>query len=365
MEKRPMSYRIYKRKDGRYAGRLKLSDGTKRLVYAYSEIECAIRMERLRRSVEPQALHPAAVRCEQVCLGWLEQVRRAAKASTAGLYSYIQKRYLLPQLGSYTLAEVTEGLMEEYVRSLRTEGYAPSTIMNIVVVFRMALGYAERELNMPNPLRCFRIPRMLLHKEARRVPDEDWHRLKCLLERDRGAVAAAISLAVFLGMRIGEICALRCCDLDFQVKVLFVRGTVHRVQTLNKRTKTELMLSPPKTKKSCRVIPLPNVLLEKLPECCRGRRYEDFLFGIEKDMPLDPRTMQYRFKRYLKFHNITYVNFHQLRHKFAGSCVEHNFDLKSLSEILGHSNVNITLNYYVHPTMEFKRRQLNMMSESE
>lgn len=365
MEKRPMSYRIYKRKDGRYAGRLKLSDGTRRLVYAYSEIECAIRMERLRRCVEPKELHPAAVRCEQVCLGLLERVRETAKASTAALYSYIQKRYLLPYLGSYTLAEVTEGLMEEFIRSLAAEGYASSTISNIVAVFRMALGYAEREMNLSNPLRYFRVPRLPLHREARRVPDEDWRYLKYLLERDRGAVAAAISLAVFLGMRIGEICALRCCDLNFREKLLFVRGTVHRVQTLNNPTKTELMLSTPKTKKSCRVIPLPDVLLEKLPECCLGRGYDDFLFGIEGNMPLDPRTMQYRFKRYLKFHNIAYVNFHQLRHKFAGSCVERNFDLKSLSEILGHSNVNITLDYYVHPTMEFKRRQLNMMNESK
>lgn len=77
---------------------------------------------------------------------------------------------------------------------------------------------------------------------------------------------------------------------------------------------------------------------------------------------IEPRSMENHFKAVTKECAITDVNFHALRHTFATRCIELGFDIKSLSEILGHASVNITLNRYVHPSMELKKKNMNMLS---
>ena len=154
------------------------------------------------------------------------------------------------------------------------------------------------------------------------------------------------------------MCSLQWMDIDIRGMTLTVNRTVQRVAIQGYGTKTILLETDPKSESSKRTIPLTAEIIELLIQLRDGQPY---VFGREK--PLDPRTMQYQFKKILRTAEIDKRNFHLLRHTFATNCIESKMDVKALSEILGHSDVKITLNRYVHPTMDSKRKQIGMLPD--
>ena len=164
-------------------------------------------------------------------------------------------------------------------------------------------------------------------------------------------------MALHTGMRIGEICALSWSDIDFNKKVIHINHTLTRV--LDDKNKTKIILDSPKTEASKRAIPLCSTI-ETILEEEYARRKSDFVVS-EKHTFIGTRTFEYRYKQFLKNNNIQDINFHSLRHTFATRCVQAGVDIKSLSEILGHANVSITLNTYVHSSIETKRNQLEKL----
>ena len=167
----------------------------------------------------------------------------------------------------------------------------------------------------------------------------------------------AVLLVLFTGLRLGELCALKWADIDFENKMLTVNQTVQRLYAEGHKTKTILIETIPKSEHSMREIPLPAVLLELLTQFRNDKKY---VFGGDK--PMEPRTMQYQFKKILKETEMSNTNFHILRHTFSTNCIEDGMDVKSLSEMLGHSDVQITLNRYVHPSMDIKRKYIDSLS---
>lgn len=163
-------------------------------------------------------------------------------------------------------------------------------------------------------------------------------------------------------MRIGEICALKLSEIDFEDRTIHINNTVSRIPFETKdhwQPKTKLLLSNAKTSTSNRVIPITSTLYNILLEMKNSE--SEYLIKGAAYPYTDPRTLQYFFKKTLKKCNLRDINFHALRHSFATRCIESGMDIKSLSEILGHSNVNITLNTYVHSTVILKRKQLEAM----
>ena len=127
----------------------------------------------------------------------------------------------------------------------------------------------------------------------------------------------------------------------------------------NSEKRTSIEIGDPKSSSSIRIIPIPDKLLKYI----QNAYVEDaYVLSGEQNRFIEPRTMENRFKRVLRKCGIEKINFHALRHSFATKCVELGFDIKSLSEILGHSNVNITLNFYVHPSMNLKRKNMNKLN---
>jgi len=161
----------------------------------------------------------------------------------------------------------------------------------------------------------------------------------------------AVLLCFYTGLRLGELCALKWEDIDFERKLIRLIRTVERLYVEGHKTKTILLEAAPKSAYSRREIPLSNVILKQL---CKLRRETDtgYVFGGKK--PMEPRTLQYHFKKLLQEAGLPEKNFHILRHTFATNCIEGGTDVKSLSDLLGHSEVQITLNRYVHPSMETK-----------
>ena len=136
---------------------------------------------------------------------------------------------------------------------------------------------------------------------------------------------------------------------------------MQRLQVENAaKQRTKLMLTTPKSPCSIRVIPIPEDIVNLLKNTIHEK--QGYMLTCQEDYCIEPRTLQNHFKRILKETGIKETNFHTLRHTFATRCVEARFDIKSLSEILGHSSVNITMNRYLYPTMEPKPHNMQRLT---
>lgn len=188
---------------------------------------------------------------------------------------------------------------------------------------------------------------------------EEQDKLAAYINRNRNTATVGAALSLYTGMRIGEICALRWENIDTEKRILTVRNTIQRIQCFEGDSKTKVIITAPKSESSRREIPIPNCIIPMLKEL-KGRNSTFVLTGTDK--PIEPRTMQYRFKRILKNAGIKAYNFHVCRHCFASGAVELGFDVKTLSEILGHSSVQVTLDCYIHTSMEHKRSCMNLLT---
>lgn len=163
------------------------------------------------------------------------------------------------------------------------------------------------------------------------------------------------------GMRIGEVCALKWEDIILEEQCLYVHQSMQRVQNKEEKdSKTKVIIQTPKSDCSIRKIPVPNEMLQLL--VLSKKQNEAFLLTGLVNSYIEPRCLENHLDAVTKACGISKINFHALRHTFATRCVELGFDIKSLSEILGHASVDITLNRYVHPSMELKQKNMNRLS---
>lgn len=173
--------------------------------------------------------------------------------------------------------------------------------------------------------------------------------------------SAGILLALFAGLRIGELCALQMKNIDLTAKTLTVGKTIQRIYDA-KSGKTRLHTGPPKTATSERTIPLPSMLAIPLGKFITDNPDHYFLTG--KGKPTEPRTYRQFFARFLKKHVLAKMRFHEIRHTFAVRAMAiPKFDIKSLSEILGRKNVSFTLNVYGRANLQQKTRCMNLLND--
>ena len=168
-------------------------------------------------------------------------------------------------------------------------------------------------------------------------------------------------LSLFTGIRLGELCALKWSDFSLTEKEFYVCRTMQRLPNPDKKSTKRTAIEIGEAKSSCsiRTIPIPEKIMSYL-----NSNYADnaYVLSGQKNYFIEPRTMENRFKSLLRKCGVKDVNFHALRHTFATRCVELGVDIKTLSEILGHATVNITLNRYVHPTMKMKHENMNKLN---
>ena len=170
-----------------------------------------------------------------------------------------------------------------------------------------------------------------------------------------------IMICLSTGLRIGEICALKWCDFDLENKVLQVRHSVQRLYIIDGENRhTEIRVTTPKTKESNRDIPLSTFLWSVIKPLERVVNKECFVLSNDKK-PLEPRTYRNYYKKLLKDLGLPEIKFHGLRHSFATRCIESKNDYKTVSVLLGHSNITTTLNLYVHPNNDEKKKCIERM----
>lgn len=166
---------------------------------------------------------------------------------------------------------------------------------------------------------------------------------------------------MYMGLRIGELCALKWEDVDLEKREITVSKTIQRIQVRNGKRRTKLVITEPKSANSMRIIPIPECLAELLKQF---KNNADCFVLSDNKKPVEPRTMQYRFAKILRNADLPSVHFHSLRHLFATNCIALGFDVKTLSEILGHSSIEVTLSRYVHSSMDRKRACMDLMKSA-
>lgn len=358
---------IYKRKDGRWEGRyLKHIPGQKpRYGYVYAKTYRETKAKLLQAAAQWQAQPPAPQnapeRLRDVALAWQAHIAPQVKQSTLVKYKTILDRHLLPALGDVSLADMTHQRIETLSQQLLCT-LAPRTVSDILSVLRSILRFALRGgAQVPCDGSSVRIRRPV--SDIRVLTPCEQALLCRQLFDDLTLRNAGILLSLYTGLRVGEICALRWEDISLDDRLLHVRRTMQRIQNLSPDGPRTLVIeTTPKSVTSARTIPLPEELVRVLLSL-PGPHAGYFLTGHPGRF-VEPRAMQYHFGRVVEACGIERANYHCLRHTFATRCVELGFDVKSLSELLGHSTVTMTMDRYVHPTIEHKRAGMQRLTGS-
>ena len=363
---------IYKRKDGRWEGRYlkRTPDGKSRYGYVYArtyrDVKAKLRTAAAQWEADPRNTRDPALMLPAVAARWENTLLGQVKESTYVKYHVTIVNHILPALGEYSVEEMSHEIIENFaLRLLRGEGpsgrvLAPRTVSDILSVLRSILRFARRGgARVPCDGSSVRIRRPAA--EIRVLSRQEQEQLCAYLYNNISARNAGILLSLFAGLRVGEICALRWEDIALEERLLHVRSTMQRIQNLDPSgPRTRIVITEPKSVTSSRTIPLPEDLTEILVSL-PGPRRGFFLTGEEGHFS-EPKVMQDHFARVLRRCGLEEVNYHALRHTFATRCVELGFDVKSLSELLGHSTVSMTMDRYVHPSLEHKRENMRLLS---
>lgn len=255
---------------------------------------------------------------------------------------------------------ITECDVQQFVIDKCASGLSKKTVRDLIAVLKSVAKFGRRQKLFPFEDWEIAYP---LQTEAKRLSTLSLHhqrRLMSHLLEQPTPQNVGVLLALCTGMRIGEVCALEWNDVDFKQKSLTVRHTVGRVYNCDSKS-TERIRSSPKTKNSCREIPLSKQLYHSL-KAVRKQSSSAYVVGVST-RPKEPRSYRDYYSRLLKRLGIPHVVFHGLRHTFATRCIESCCDYKTVSAILGHSNVATTLNLYVHPDFGQKKRCIDRMSK--
>ena len=359
---------IYHRKDGRWEGRyLKAKENGKPrygYVFAPTYTDAKTKLEAAKSAWEENcaALERQKMTLASVSSRWLEDARPFLKESTVAKYVDLLQCYILPRFGEMTMDVLSTERLQDFLHALLCSGgedgrgLSTRTVSGILGILKGLRGYAVKQ-GYAVGFSTDGLSVRQRQKQPRTFSDLETSRLRSYLRGHLTECNAGILLCLETGIRLGEICALRWEDISLAERKLHIRQTAQRIRRKagDVGARTRIVVTPPKSDSSARVIPLPDSLCAILSRLGKSK---GFLLTGDEECIMEPRTLQRRFKRILENCGIADANFHALRHTFATRGVEAGFDTKCLSSILGHSNIAMTLNRYVHPTMEMKRRNM-------
>ena len=355
---------VYRRKDGRYEGRIYkgINDCGKRVyssVYGHSKEEVIRKLESDRGSNDDGApLTDMTVR--ELFEEWFNALASRIKISTAANYRMKAEKHIIPIFGNEVCSLIKKKTVYTFIEDKLKIGLSPRYVTDILVLMKSLFKYAHREYNVKNVFDGIIMPKKT-KEEVRILTTDEQSTLKRFISDNPNLKTLGVALSMYTGIRIGELCSLTWEDIDLSKRTLTVRKTIQRIQCFDGSCRTKLMIAEPKSESSKRIIPIPDCLIKMLEEF-RSDDKAYVLSGVND--PIEPRNMQYHFAKILRKADLPSVHFHSLRHAFASNAVALGFDVKTLSELLGHSSVELTLNRYVHSSMERKRSCMELLKWS-
>lgn len=298
----------------------------------------------------------------QITEEWKEEKKKYVKKSTYAAYQLLIQNHIKPYFGD--LYEVNEEKVQQFVFDKLDSGLSEKTIRDIIIVLKMILKFGIKNGYLEYVQIDAKFPSKQEKKDLDVLSKADQKKFMEHLRNNFTFKNLGIFICLSTGMRIGEICGLRWCDVDTVEGVIKVRHTLQRIYIIEGKTRhTELLLDTPKTANSVRDIPMSSELLKMLKSL--NKVVNENYYVIANDIkPIEPRTYRNYYKKLCKQLDIPELKFHGLRHSFATRCIESKADYKTVSVLLGHSNISTTLNLYVHPNKEQKKKTIDKMLRS-
>lgn len=362
---------IYKRKDGRWEGRyIKSRTESGKIIYGYvyarSYRETKEKQKAKMVSCNSQTINKNEHTFSWLASEWFESIKLHTKASTQNKYHNMLTNYILPEYGNQPFNAITYDFIESHCKFLleaggkKGNGLSPKTVSDVLAIIRNISQFAIRKgIYVACDASAVQIRQDV--KPMRVFSIAEQNQLCNHILENPEPCNIGILVCLFTGLRVGEICALRWEDISYSDQSIYIHHTLQRIQiNQDHGAKTKVVVTTPKSTCSIRKIPLPDEISKIL--VLNQKSSSGYLLTNDNYKFVEPRTMQNKFKKILNDAGIENANFHALRHTFATRCVELGFDVKSLSEILGHATVNITMNRYVHPTYELKMKNMQKLS---
>lgn len=293
---------------------------------------------------------------------WKNYKKQYVKKSTYAAYQLLIQNHILPEFGEKEV--ICEADVQSFALKKLDQGLSEKTIKDIIIVLKMIIKYAIKCKYLDYVQIDVKFPSNQQKKELEVLSKSEQKKFMNYLRDNFTFKNLGIFICLSTGMRIGEICGLRWQDVDVEEGVIMVRHTLQRIYILDDGEKhTELLLDTPKTSNSVRDIPMSSELLKIMKQF--NKVVNDDYYVISNDInPIEPRTYRNYYKKLCKKLELPELKFHGLRHSFATRCIESNGDYKTVSVLLGHSNISTTLNLYVHPNKEQKKKLINKMLKS-
>ena len=358
---------IHKRSDGRWEGRCisGRSDEGKAIyksVYARSYAECSEKLK-LARCGLLSTSRPITV--AELYRAWLLGRKNTIKQSTYSSYTNLFESYISDPFGEKRVESLNAFMLNRFSDELlhsggkSGQGLSAVTVQAVMILLRSVLEYGAKEYDLSNAAVNVRLPKTESTEITLFTPFETARIRAAALRGD--SYELGVLLALFTGMRIGELCALTWGDIDLARQIIHISRTLFRIKNPNgTEPKTIVVIDSPKSRSSVRDVPVPPFLLSVLARL-KHTQSSSYFFLTCSPQPTEPRSYTLRYKTFLNSIGVSYRKFHSLRHTFATECIKNGVDVKSLSELLGHSSVKITLERYVHSDMELKRRELEKL----
>lgn len=354
MENNKEMGKVYLRKDGRYFIKYKKGikeDGITEYGFVYGTTEQEV-LEKYKTVLSETIIIDKSLFSGDI-YHWLKSVKISCKKSSYSNYEYTVYAHLIPEFGKYKRKQINKNIVNDFTERLLNNGLKPKTVKDMLIILQQILKYHNVNIDITMP----KVPK----KEIQILTKEHQMLLEKRLSNCTNEDNFGIFLCLYTGLRIGELCSLQWKNIDLEKNIIRIEKTLIRIKNYDKniKTKTVVILDEPKSASSTRNIPIPSFIIPILKKFKKdGECF--FLTGTENF--IEPRSYANHYKNIMKSINIDIYNFHALRHTFATRCVENGCDPKTLSEILGHSNVKITLDRYVHPSFDNKIKMMNNLN---
>lgn len=298
----------------------------------------------------------------EIAAAWKEYKRPYVKQSTMAAYVLILENHILPYFGDGT--SLQEQTVQAFVLQKLEAGLSAKTVKDILIVLKMVMKFGVKNEWMTYCEWDIKYPTTSTNKELGVLSVANHRKILNYIQSHFTFPWLGIYISLSTGLRIGEICALKWSDINIVDGTITISRTIERIYIIEGEKKhTEIVINTPKTKNSCREIPMSKELLAMIKPLKKVVN-DDFYVLTNDERPTEPRTYRNHYNGLMAKLDIPKLKYHGLRHSFATRCIEAGCDYKTVSVLLGHSNISTTLDLYVHPNMEQKKRCITKMFKS-
>lgn len=272
------------------------------------------------------------------------------------------ENHVLPYFGDND--SLHEQAVQTFVLQKLESGLSVKTVKDILIVLKMVMKFGVKNEWMNYYEWDIKYPTSSSSNELEVLSVNNHRKILDYIQTHFSFTGLGIYISLTTGLRIGEVCALKWNDINVTDGTITVSRTIERIYIIEGgRKHTEVVINTPKTKNSCREIPMNKELLAMIKPLKKVVN-DDFYVLTNDEHPTEPRTYRNYYNRLMAKLSIPKLKYHGLRHSFATRCIEAGCDYKTVSVLLGHSNISTTLDLYVHPNMEQKKRCISKMFKS-